>query len=220
MIWMFFAKLIVEGGNMNAFRTFERKLTWSLYWLFLGRHPPRDEFGVEYDRESPEGKRAHQEYWLAEGYFGVLWVLQGDLEHMYKAWGFANSGAIGEHSNPCACCRCDGNDAGTPWTDARLDVAKWVDTIFTNATWRAAFPDRSHIFQHLPGLGIEQYMPDLMHVLHLGCYQYVFASVMTLLTHYHMPQTPDKNVEVLWAHIKQAYKVSFTDSSCVQNYVF
>ena len=206
MIWMFFGKLLVEHGNMNCFKAFERKLTWSLYWLFLGRHPSRDEFGNEYDKDSPEGKRAHEEVFLADGYFGVLWILQGDLDHMTKAWGFRNSGAIGQYSHPCACCNCDGNDAGRPWTDARLDVAKWLETVFTNATWQAAFPDRSHIFKFLPGLGIEQYMPDLMHVLHLGCYQYVFGSVMALLTHHHMPGSPDKNAEVLWGHIKQFYK--------------
>ena len=206
LIWMYFVKLLVKSGNLNAFKAFERKLTWSLYWLFLGRHPVRDEFGVEYERDTPEGRRAHEEVWLADGYFGVLWVLQGDLDHMSKAWGFANPGSIGKHSHPCACCGCDGDDAGKPWTDGRLDVAKWLATVWTNATWRAAFPDRSHIFKHLPGLGIEQYIPDLMRILHLGCYQYVFGSVMALLTHHHMPQTPEKNLEVLWASIKDAYK--------------
>jgi hypothetical protein len=47
---------------------------------------------------------------------------------------------------------------------------------------------------------------DAMHVLHLGCYQYVFGSCLALLTHHHMPAAPEQNLEVIWGHIKQYYK--------------
>jgi hypothetical protein len=206
LIWRLLGKLLLKGGNLHAFNVFERKLTWSLYWLFLGRWLTRDEFGVEYAKDSTEGKLAHEEKWLAGGYFGVLWLLQGDLEHMAKAWGFANSGSIGHDRNPCACCLANGNDEDKPWTDGRLDVAAWTRIVFTNATWAAAFPNRSYIFRNLPGLGIEQCVPDVMHVLHLGCYQYVFGSCLALLTHHHMPAAPEQNLEVIWGRIKQYYK--------------
>jgi len=209
LIWLFFGKLLLkQSGNLNAFKAFERKLTWSLYWLMLGRWPTRDEHGREYPKGSSEWKLAHEVKWLANGFFGVLWLLVGDLEHMYKAWGFPSPTSIGHDSKACACCGANGNDADKPWTDGRLDQAKWVPTIYTNATWEAAFPDRSHIFKNLPGTGIEQYMPDLMHVLHLGVYQYIFASILALLTHHHMPDEPEKNLDVVWGHIKDYYKES------------
>ena len=202
LIYLIFGKLLVQGGNLSAFHAFECKLTWSLYWLFLGRWPTRDEHGKEYPRGSPEWRLAHEQKQLAGGYYGVLWLLTGDLDHMMKAWGLASPTST---TRPCSCCAAKGDDDDKPWTDGRLDVAAWVASIWTNTSWAVAFPDRSHIFKQLPGFGIEQYIPDVMHTLHVGTYQYAFASAIKLLTHHHLPGQAEENVETLWEEIRQAY---------------
>ena len=183
LIYIIFGKLLIKSGNMDAFEKFQRKLTWSFYWLFLGRWPSRDENGNEYTEGSAEWKQAHNDVHLADGYFGVLWFLLGDLEHMHKAWKLAPPRST---TRSCSCCRANASDDDKPWTDGRLAVASWVPTIWKNTPWAAAFPDRAYIFKHLPGFGIEQYCPDMMHILHLGCYQYIFGSVIKVLTHHHM----------------------------------
>ena len=204
LIFMLFGKLMVETGNMNTFKAFERKLAHSFYWLFLGKHPKRDEHDREYPRHSAEYKKATENNgWLADGYFAVLWKIRGDLEHMSSRWRFVSTSCT---TAPCSCCRADDQDGGRPWTDGRLDLAKWIETIWDNASWAAAHPDRSHIFKVLPGLGIMSWMPDMMHCLHLGCYQYAFASLLKLLTHYTLPGSHDDNCEMVWREVKQYYK--------------
>ena len=50
---------------------------WSLFWLWLGRWPTHDWHGIEYQRDSPEGKLAHEDIWLADGFF---WCSRGSQE--------------------------------------------------------------------------------------------------------------------------------------------
>ena len=204
LIFVIFTKFMLNHTDMDGFKAFERKLAWSLYWLFLGKWPKRDEFNREYVAGSKEYKLAHETGgWLAGGYFGVLWVLRGDLDHMSKAWGLVSTSRT---TAPCSCCRADDQDDGRPWTDARLDRAAWVGTIWDNASWSAAHPDRSHIFKVLPGLGIMSFIPDVMHCLHLGCYQRIFGSTIKLLTHYILPGSAESNCDLVWQEIKQFYK--------------
>ena len=59
----------------------------------------------------------------------------------------------------------------------------------------------------MPGVGIEAFCPDYMHTLHLGVYQYVFGSVLILLTHFIMPRPRHKNLNAVWDAIKEYYKV-------------
>ena len=59
----------------------------------------------------------------------------------------------------------------------------------------------------LPWVGIEAFCPDYMHTLHLGVYQYVFGTVLVLLTSYVMPNSVDRNLTVVWEAIQEYYKV-------------
>ena len=187
---------------MSAFKAFERKLTWSVDWLFWGREPTRGEHERPYKKGTSEYDRAHKNKFLADGYFGVLWCLSGDLDHMSSRWGLNSAGS----PTPCSCCAANSDDHDKPWTDGRLATAAWVRSIWTNATWAAAFPNRSYIFRTLPGFGVEQYIPDLMHTLHLGAYHYMFASVMALLTHHHLAGSVEANLQQVWGAIKEAYQ--------------
>ena len=197
MIYILYWKLIVDAANMNAFHIFSRQLKWSLYWLFIGKHPNRDEHDVHYTPESPEGRLAGTS--LAGGYYGVLWLIRGDLDHMAKAFGFPYATA----ASPCGCCQANSTDK--PWTDGRLETAAWATSIWTHDSWKAAHPNPHPIFT-LPGVGIKAFVPDVMHVLHLGTYQYFFGSVLHYLTTMIMPESPQSNLAKIWTHIKTFYK--------------
>jgi hypothetical protein len=58
---------------------------------------------------------------------------------------------------------------------------------------------------HVPGVGIQQVHPDLMHTKHLGVDQYYFGSVLKFLTHHLLPGSPAENLEVIWVHIQEGY---------------
>ena len=85
------------------------------------------------------------------------------------------------------------------------DGAAWRATVWKGDTWLARHPERHDLFR-LPGVSIMAYVPDLMHVLHLGCYQYVFGSVLVYLTDHRMPMTRDQNLNTLWQSIRESYK--------------
>ena len=56
---------------------------------------------------------------------------------------------------------CKGNTSDIPWTDHRPS-AIWKTTIWTNASWEAAFPYRHILFDKAPGLSILNYVPDIL----------------------------------------------------------
>ena len=197
LIWLFFWLLSVKAGGMNTWDRFVKKLSWSFYWLFVGKFPDKDEFGTLYDKDSDDGKRAGKD--LADGFYACLWLLLGDLEYLAKAWGLANPGCL----TPCSLCKA--NKSTIPWTDCR-DAATWRGTIWTATTWMEAGPARSHLFHKVPGLTIHAYVPDIMHTLHLGCYAYFIGSVLKHLVHHHMRGTIKNNCDRIWAVLKEAYQ--------------
>ena len=164
LIWLMFWMLIVKGAGNNMWDRFVKKLSWSFYWLFIGKFPDRDDNDKLYDRESYEGRKAGTD--LAGGFYGCLWLLLGDLEYLAKSWGLANPGAL----NPCSLCRANKSDL--PWTDARA-TASWRASTWTADSWVA-------------GRTIHAYVPDIMHTLHLGAYSYLLGSILKHLVMHHM----------------------------------
>lgn len=162
-----------------------------MYWLFLGVWPTRD----ENNNPIVNGKTGH----LADGFFGVLWGIRGDLDHLFKFFGFPSTGSL----QPCGLCLANKSDI--PWTDHK-PTAKWMSTIWTNTTHAAAHPNRHGIFK-LPGVGVTNVIPDIMHVFHLGAYQYFHGSVLKLLTHNTMGGTIEENLANVWDQIEHYYKV-------------
>ena len=129
---------------------------------------------------------------------GVLWLLFGDLEEIAKAWSLNNSGSV----CPCALCRC--NQSTIPWTDGRAG-ALWRPTIWNPLSWFAARLNRRILFT-LPGVTVLCVTPDMLHILHLGCYQYIFGSVLMFLTHHVMEGTPENNLRQVWNIIQSFSK--------------
>ena len=198
LIFIYYPKLVIEHEAMNAHALFFKKLAWSLYWLLLGRWPLRDENNRAYTAADPEYQKAGRP--LASGFYGCLWTLRADLEHMFKQFGFP--AACGSSTNPCGLCECNKSDK--PWTDGRAEAA-WRITVHSNQSWKASHPAANPIFQ-LPGVGILCFMPDAMHTLHLGCYQWFLGSVIKYLVDFAMPESKEANLDTLVKHIKGYYK--------------
>lgn len=93
-----------------------RELTWSFYWLYQGIFPDRDSSGRMYT-PSDGDKFTKRLTPLAEGFYGVLWVLRADLEWLHDYIGLTGVGRL------CALCRA--NNAAIPWTSCRPDAA-WI----------------------------------------------------------------------------------------------
>ena len=171
LIYMLFWNLVVKEVGRNVYDTFSRALCWSFDALYKGTWPATDCSGEAWPLGSEDAKRAGKP--LAEGFRGCLWLVKGDLEFMAKAFGFNWASS----SSPCSLCRCDGSE--TPWTDGRAN-AKWMQTVWKPIAWAASKPDRHPLF-NLPGVSILSYVPDVLHTLHLGAYQYAFGSAIKVL---------------------------------------
>lgn len=201
LIYLLNPKLCVKLPGRDLQSEFFQVLKWSFYWLFLGQWPRRDHKEQPYPPGSPEAQKAGSP--LAGGFFGVLWCIKGDLEHMTKVFGLPRW----DSQNPCALCAANTTD--TPWTDARSQAA-WRQKVWTNASWREHRPEHHPLFD-LPGCGILAFTPDIMHTLHLGVYQHLLGSTLQLLVGHIMPGTPEQNIERIWAMVKEHYK----DFSCL-----
>lgn len=199
LVFIGYWQLMLSQPDLNTHNTFSKLLAWSFYWLAVGKWPTRDVHGNPYPEHSPQARRAREQVYLAGGYYGVLYIIRGDLEHMHKAYNFPSAGA-GER---CACCKANTSDI--PWTDARRD-ALWTGTVWSEETWRASFENPNPIFE-LPGVSILSFIPDVMHCVYLGAYQYCFGSIIQYLTHVKMPAGADANCQKLWEQIKEQYKV-------------
>lgn len=199
LIFVLYSQYLVKHANMNAQTTLHKLLAWSFYWLAVGKWPTRDCDDKAFPPESAEARRAAERVYLADGFFGVLWVMQGDLDHMNKAYGFPAAGA----ANRCACCKANTSDI--PWTDARMRTAKWLSTIWDDPGWLASRPDVCPLFK-LPGMGISSFIPDIMHCVYLGTYQYTFGSVLQYLTHRLLGGSAQQNCEQLWRDFGDYYR--------------
>ena len=191
LTFMIFHSLMVKIAGEDTFTKFSKKLAWSLKWLAKGQWPTEDENGIPL---------AGGGGLLAGGFYACLWAVRADLADMSKTYGFNHVSS----KEPCSCCGATTSDDKHPWTDGR-PTATWLSTIWTPQGWIEHHPDRHPIFQLL-GVAIANFVPDLMHTLHLGVYQWIFGSVLKMLTHLIMTGPPAENLEVLVCMIKERYQ--------------
>jgi hypothetical protein len=192
LIFLIYGNLVYKLDDLrNANKVFSKTLCWSLYWLGLGVWPTRD----ENNRPIADGRAGTQ---LADGYYGALWGIRGDLDHMFKFFGFPSSSAL----SPCGLCQA--NKSTHPWTDAR-PTAKWITTVWTPTSYATHHPDRHAVFK-LPGVSILNFIPDVMHVMHIGIYQWFYGSVLKLLIFHLIPGTLDNSLDQVWDQIKHFYQ--------------
>lgn len=197
LIYIMSPKMVVKMEGRNFMEEFFKRLRWSLYWLFLGVFPLRDHRGVPFPPGSSDARRAGQP--LAAGYFGVLWSLRADLDHMAKAYKFP----FWNQAEPCGLCRANRTDK--PWTDAKTNAA-WTNTIWETRPWKEAAA--RHMLFELPGAGPWLFIPDIMHTLHLGVYSYFLGSVLELLVTQVLPRGVEANLAMVWERVKAEYKAT------------
>ena len=192
------------GENLTQYEVWT-EITWSMYWLQEGVHPDRCSNNIPYTCGMLKELAKEP---LAEGYFGVMWVLMGDLDYMHKVMHFAD---FNKPSEPCSLCRANNTDV--PWTDFRLLQAIWVLRGWSNLDYKIAKGDSLHrILRHIPGLGVNNYIPDIMHSKHLGPDKSLAGSTLKSLTHHVMPDGPAKNLKALFREVQNEYRKEKTSS--------
>eukprot|EP00973_Karenia_brevis_P060186 8375175-Karenia_brevis.AAC.1 len=150
-----------------------RILLWSLHWLYVGQWPDEDHNGRKYTPAEPE--YAYRNTWLANGFYGFVYILKADLDHFGKAYGLPKISEL----HPCFLCKCDRSATKQAWTYFK-DDATWLASVWDKATWTTAYPNRHYLFRML-GVSIMSVIPDLMHVKHLGTDQYFYGSVLKFI---------------------------------------
>ena len=113
---------------------------------------------------------------LCEGLRGIVIGVSGDLEFFSSWLGFPHSSG----NNPCPLCPCH-KDEMLQWSED----SSWRRTTYKNAAnWRRARGSRHGALFHGPhGLSALNVCPDIMHTKFLGTDQYVYGSVIHILTY-------------------------------------
>ena len=185
----------VAPGTVNVIWQIIR---WSLHWLALGKWPDRSWNGEVYPPGSADAERAGKD--LANGFFGVLWALRGDLDYYSKVLDLTHYAA----ASCCIWCRAN-LDLHSPlcWSEFREAFCQWKNNEWSASNWLAGHPTHCVIFD-LDGVSIDTVFADWMHVKHLGTDMYVFGSVLFMLCFTILGGSPDANVEKVFERL-QAY---------------
>ena len=161
---------ILKTCMSQRFRNeFWKRMAWSFYWLYQGVRPLADWNNRFYTAADPEYAMRGQP--LAGGFFGVLWGLKQDLEHLCDEFGFARWNTL----NPCPKCDGDRNDI----RDFSRDPS-WRGKVWGNRAWRLAKGLLNPIFD-VPGVTLATVWLDLMHCKHLGTDAWFLGSVLWVL---------------------------------------
>ena len=201
IIWLVFNNILCTADDAaKTMQVLWQHLTWSLYWLYIGRHPDRDAFGNMYT-VGPEFDKANTP--LAGGFFGILWAGRMDIDYNQSRFKMARP----SEGYPCSCC--PAGAGAMPWTDCRLPGHgnTWAGSVYTNLSHAVRFGDNRHrLLRVLPGVGAATYIGDILHCKYLGADQYALGSALALLTHYWMPGTRIENLAIVVAAIREAYR--------------
>ena len=80
MLWLVFSKFCAEGAH-DSVGVFSRILCWSLEALFTGKWPMRNWDGTEFTSATDRARAGTD---LADGYYGILWAIRADLDHLAR----------------------------------------------------------------------------------------------------------------------------------------
>ena len=152
---------------------------------------------------SEEAARAGQQ--LANGFFGVPYILKGDWLHFSKTFGLAYANA----NKPCSFCKCEQGKDSEPcdWpTNFRSD-ARWKEQLVTGRAWRRQMNVRLHeLFKTFHFMSTDNIEADEMHVVHLGTSQYLLGSVLQTLVYEKVRGRPLNAMERIWSDINEEYR--------------
>lgn len=199
-LWSAFERFLVPTTTtaMGTLDTFFKILQWSFQIIFDGVWPHHDWAGQRYHAKSPEGLRAGKP--LCGGYFGILLQLSGDLDYFNKHLGLPSSTT---HHKPCGLCRAQFGGPNS-WLDNRVNSG-WQQQMLTATNWQTWWTTACPLFQ-APGLSAMSVAYDLMHCSFLGWHQYLYGSILWLLTHQLLDLEPLANLKTVWEFIKNVQK--------------
>jgi hypothetical protein len=186
-------------------------VTWSFRALYEGTWPSADWDENEYPTGTAEAALAGTP--LADGYFGVPFIIKDDWDHFGKTFGLRKHNS----KHPRDVCRCEkgrGSDQAD-WPSNFRREARWKRRLLIGSVWRKEREEEGTLhqfFAEFPFITNENIMPDEMHVIHLGTNQYLLGSVLWKLIFEIMPGTPLNNMEALWLNICNEYRASETKS--------
>ena len=203
-IWSVFlinvAKTGATAGATGTYERFWKIMSWSLEWLMKGRWPTHDWKGKPYLPGTIAHRLAHETVWLAGGYFGMLFSLQGDLDYYNKSLGLESH----TRTTTSPCIFCPASTGVLDWRDFRPN-AGWLPFIYTIESWLEIHPEHLPIFD-LWFVSIHTVTADYMHIKYLGVDQYFYASMLWMLVFKLMPfGTPAANMTKLWDLIEAKY---------------
>ena len=76
--------------------------------------------------------------------------------------------------NASKCSKCPVSRLGDMLFTDVGDAASWIAARYSNLQYAAKFPDRHMIYKALPGFGVNNYTPDILHTK-------IWASIVTFL---------------------------------------
>ena len=174
---------------------------WSLWFLYLVVFPTCDPWGDPWEAHMAS-ELALAGTPVAAGYFGVCWLIKGDLDHFPKAFRLPHYGS----AQPCALCPAvsPGPDKLAYFSNFNKD-ATWKFMLYTALMWHTINPDPHplFLFPYLSCLNVE---PDELHIVHSGSSMYFLGSVLWLLCYRMMTGTPNANLARVWKLIVEAYQ--------------
>ena len=151
-------------------------------------------------KEALMPKRAGQP--LADGLFGVLWSLKGDLDYFSKTLKLRHYNS----NHMCDLCTA-GRVGGRELLYNNFDAdALWKQQLLTPQQWRACYNARFlHYIFNLAGVTNLCLEPDELHVIHLGVSQYTLGTILFLLVFKVLPDSPEDNMKVVWKEVCSIY---------------
>ena len=175
----------------------------------LGRWPTHHWDGTEYRVGTRAYRLAHEVRYLADGFYGVLWGLIGDLDYFYK-WLLLENHASG--TAPCMLCPANLGTLGRPnWRDFRNNAA-WIGHTYGHAAWADAHPNRLSLLL-LPFVSVHTLCNDYMHCKYLGVDQYLMGSILWYMCNKMMPGGDAvANMAVVMTALKIQFRTRDVDS--------
>jgi hypothetical protein len=176
---------------------------WSLFWLFKGKWPTRDDHGVKYT-EGVDALRAGTD--LAGGFFAVVFGLTGDLPYMSDNYDFPDCNS----AEPCGLCQA--NATTNPWTDC-CEEPCWFPTawiVLGVEAWRAWFGE-DHPILSLPGVCAMMFLGDWMHNKNIGSDNEFYGSVLEYFC-FDVAGDPHDILAGIWSDIHTWYRDHGTQS--------
>ena len=195
-----------HGDDNDTMKEAWRIMLWSLWFLYLGIWPTVDPWGEDFPVGSSDAALAGT--WLANGLFGVVWCIKGDLDFIAKVLHLRNYNA----NLLCDCCPATAYGKDDPLYDEEMRCcnfspkAKWKQQLYSAQQWRDIMKDDMHWIFQISFLSGINYDPDELHIMYLGTVGCLVGSVLWLLCYRVLDGSPSQNLNRVWDLIVRGYK--------------